>query len=298
MHGAAARSVPRGGEDCARRDPVLLARDLVAQFQGRRAPSFRLPMLPAAAMQALVLANDSGAGAREIEAAVAEDPGLTARVLRVASAPLYGVVGGVTSLRAAVLRLGQVTLRDVLYQAVAEAHVFRGGAERRLEILRAHSVGVGHATRVVAQAVGSRTEDAFLCGLLHDLGRPILLQVLAEGAGEVPEEQWSRVIDLAHVDVGVAVGRMWGLPAAVLDGIAHHHGPRPGGPARQPEDQGAGALVAAGEALAYHYGVGDRSCLVRGDEPAFAALGLEPPQVQVLVQSVASSLRRSTVRAS
>ncbi len=278
-------AIAPGQGEATRPGIFVAARTLIKQFQGRRVRPFKMPMLPAAAMHAMVLANDSSASARDMEAAVRDDPGLSARVLRVANSPLYGSQTPVTTIRNAVLRLGHQTLRDVIYQAVAEAHIFRDGAEKELALQRLHSISVAHITRAICRVLGTDGEYAFLCGLLHDIGRPVLSQVLSEESQGLTPEEIRKVIDVAHVDVGAAVARLWKLPALAVEAIERHHDYPEGGDNLYSR---IGHVVGAAERLAYHFGLGDHQRTVSPTDEVFATLGLGPSQVELLLHEVAT----------
>ena len=105
-------------------------RDVVvhAKAQIRAATSHQIPMLPAVAQRALSVAGDPDVSIRSLADLIEPDAPTTARVLAIANGPLYAPAKKVTNLKAAMMLLGVGLVRDILYQSVAEAHIFRGAS--------------------------------------------------------------------------------------------------------------------------------------------------------------------------
>ncbi|HWB78702.1 MAG TPA: HDOD domain-containing protein [Nannocystaceae bacterium] len=187
-------------------------------------PELVFPTLPAATAEIVALANAREANFRDVDRLVRRDPVLAARVLSVANSPLYRPPAPITSLRLAMLRLGWQILREILLQATAEAHVFRGGPRREMLESRLHAVALGHVHGHVARVIGLDAEHAFACGLLHDLGRPMLLAALARpSAPPLDADERALVVDLMHTSVGERVARSWNLPEVVQRVCRDHH---------------------------------------------------------------------------
>ncbi|TPV97287.1 MAG: HDOD domain-containing protein [Myxococcales bacterium FL481] len=231
-----------------------IAREAVTKLTDGRKP--RLPMLPNVAARAMEVAGNPDVTVRELEALIQPDPMLTARIMSIANSPLYGRGGAIRSLRNAVMQLGVGLMRDVLYQSVAEAHIFRGSAEARLRRERLHAVAVGYLAREVFTLLGIGTEYAFLCGLMHDVGRPLIWQFFEETppAG-ASDEDMTMAVEMTHPHVGAAVIDHWRLPALVKEAVRRHHKYRD-------FDDGTGYAqvghaVAAAERVAAHVGLAD-----------------------------------------
>lgn len=191
-------------------------------------PRLTFPILPAAVAEVLALANSPEANFREVDRVVRHDPIVAARVLAVANSPLYRPPSPITSLRVAMLRLGWSILREILMQAVAEAHMFRDGPRREVASARLHAIVLAHVHRHVAQVLGLDAEHAFVCGLLHDLGRPLILGMLARPAApRLDPQQRSTVVDGLHCIIGARVVRSWGLPDVVVRVCRDHHAGEP-----------------------------------------------------------------------
>ncbi|MBK6917259.1 MAG: HDOD domain-containing protein [Deltaproteobacteria bacterium] len=189
-----------------------------------RSPRRKLSALPAAVADLMAVANSREANFREVDRVVRACPVVAARVLSVANSPLYRPPAPITSLRMALMRLGWGILREILLQAIAEAHLFRGGARRQLNATRQHSIAIAHVHRHVAQVIGFDTEHAFACGLLHDIGRPTILGMLLDPAAPtLSPEQQQTLVDAGHGWFGARLCGMWNLPEVVSRVCLEHH---------------------------------------------------------------------------
>ena len=133
-------------------------------------PDYVPPVLPAAAVEVHRLTQTQDVKIEQILAALEKDPLLAARVVKVASSPVYGGKP-LQSLSEAVMRLGMRHLGDVVWEVALNMRVFRSKAyEAPMEAVRRHSVACAHVARCIAKLTPVPLEYAFLCGLLHDVG--------------------------------------------------------------------------------------------------------------------------------
>jgi len=94
-----------------------------------------------------------------------------------------------------------------------------------------HSVAAGMFAQEVARVTRRNVEDAFMCGLLHDVGRPVILQALVQILSEqrlsVPAAAVIAATGELHSDVGGTLAESWSLPEAVEMSIRYHHSASP-----------------------------------------------------------------------
>lgn len=190
----------------------------------RSAQMHKIPMLPGVATRAMELAQRERVDLRSLEAIIAPDAMITARVLAIANSPLYGVGREVRSLRTAMLRLGVDLMCDVLYQTVAEAHMFKGRDVETLRWQRLHGVACAYMTREISARLEEPIQSPFLCGLMHDLGETVLSQVLDDPATwQITDEELPSVVHYIHPSVGEAIAARWRLPAVIAEANRRHH---------------------------------------------------------------------------
>lgn len=191
--------------------------------------------LPQVALQVLEVARDPESGAADLTNVVEGDPSLSARVIRIVNSAAYGVRQTVTNLHQAISFLGFNQIRNLAITAsVSEAFKKDDpvGPYRRSNLWR-HMVSVGICARLVARRCGIRNfEDAFLAGLLHDLGLVLLDQVAhpefcrvmqsldpARSLCEVERD----VYGFDHCQLGDCIGEIWRFPVIARAAIRHHH---------------------------------------------------------------------------
>ncbi len=145
------------------------------------------------------------AGIREVVRLIETDPAVVAKLLQLVNSAFFGDAERVTSVERAVALLGTDTIRGLLLGA----EVFRSG--EAAGPLASHSLFVASLARVLAP--GALSGDAFVAGILHDIG-----ELIVEGAAE-------RDTPVLHARTGGLLLAMWGLPSEVVTAVAFHHDP-------------------------------------------------------------------------
>ncbi len=206
-----------------------------------------LPTLPAVAMRLLQVTGNDDSDARQVTEIVQSDPALTSRVLAMCHKADKGVREPVTTVDRAVVLLGFEAIRNaVLSIKVFELFADRSGNE--VEVVKGfsqagfwrHSLAVAVAAELLAEEQRDfrdelNPSEAFVCGLLHDLGKLVLDHLLPKSYERVIEvtEQHQlnisdverRVIGLDHHTVGKRLAEHWRLPHVLQDCIWLHGAP-------------------------------------------------------------------------
>jgi putative nucleotidyltransferase with HDIG domain len=153
---------------------------------------------------------------------------LAGQVLKVANSPAFRGRDAETSLRNAVFRLGLKNLGEIVFELALHMRVFRSAEYSDLmERLRRHSTASANLCRVLAKRAGQDQENAFLCGLLHDIGTAAILIVLGERRKAEPALEGAvlgEVVRQTHEDVSGMLVRLWKVPGEVAEVVANHHG--------------------------------------------------------------------------
>lgn len=196
--------------------------------------------MPQVVYKIIELTGTTATAAQAIEEAISIDPGFSSKVLILANSAFYALPRRVTSIREAATFMGYKTIRQ-LAMTVGVFDMFVGktdaGSMRRRTWWR-HSVDTAVCARAIGNEVpGIEPEDAYTCGLLHDVGKS-LLDRYAEGNYELVEQFMSAGVDrlkaertvfgCTHADLGGAAAKQWNLPAMIVEGVEQHHGPATG----------------------------------------------------------------------
>jgi putative nucleotidyltransferase with HDIG domain len=201
----------------------------------------RLPTLPDQVLRIQRMAEDPSAGPADIGALITQDPGLAAKVLQVANSSYYGLREPVLTCEQAAVVIGSRSLRNIVLQVSIVQHFahLSQHAEYDLDEVWSHAVAVAHLTQTLARMsrhrAGMAPEEYYTCGLLHDIGKVVLLESYGEQyldvlrharrAGQALHLSEEVVLGYTHVDVGALLAQKWKLPERVATAIEFHHGP-------------------------------------------------------------------------
>lgn len=185
-----------------------------------------LPMLPAIAQSALELVNNPDTNMSEFARLVEKDPPIAARFLSVANSALYSRGRKVTSLDEAVMRLGLYACRDLLMQVVY-ASTLSGLKRFQTEVQASfqRSVHSGLICRAVCSTLDLRFREAYLCGLLHDIGESRVYRIISELSEPATSEVAAELVHQYHQRAGVELAELWKLPTEIQEVCQSHHTP-------------------------------------------------------------------------
>lgn len=215
-------------------DPVRTALEASRSLAAALARATGLKPFPAVAQRAIGLLNDPDTPLRKVRETLETDPAITAGLLRVANSAAYRSRQTISSVEEAVQRLGSRHVLEIV-TSVAAMGLFKDVRGVGLQV-RDHCARVGAMTRVLASEWHQKSaESPFLCGLLHDLGKLLLLQVsgidyqtLDPRALTQADEAFVHERALLGYDHAVLGGHVldsWKLPSSVAEVVAWHHQP-------------------------------------------------------------------------
>jgi putative nucleotidyltransferase with HDIG domain len=176
----------------------------------------------------------------EVTQLITADQGLSSQVLRVANSAFYAGLSKVTNIREAIVRLGSQEVANIAMMAT-QADVYRSTDplfSATMQTLWQHALGCAVAAKWLAAKVGYATmaQEAFLAGLLHDVGKLFLLKVVEElstsGRLQIPMSASliNEVLNSMHVEQGYTLMKRWNMPELYSDIVRDHHLPDlPGG---------------------------------------------------------------------
>jgi putative nucleotidyltransferase with HDIG domain len=237
------------------------------------------------------LSADNDIDPRRLIALVSKDPVFTIRVLRLANVAAFAASGEVTSIEIAVVRLGTRAVRNAVLAAClsAWAQTVDVYGRRGVEEIQ-HAVGTACLARRLAERLRFVSDDAFVNGLLHDVGKLFLLKLRAEylrlGGRPPSPEEFDEVVTSQHAEMGASALQLWGLPDSVRVPVRWHHDPM-----SAPSHAQTAALTYTANCLSHRYGFGcqpdeDREPLA--EDPVCASLGLTEGWLDKLDQEALS----------
>jgi putative nucleotidyltransferase with HDIG domain len=207
---------------------AAISRDDVRTTFNRIAETCDLPPMPAAAARAMRLVRDPDTTTDELAKVVLIDPALAARVLTMSRSVLYLRRTPPKSLREAIVTVGFQGLRRILMAASARSAF--SVDDKVAQALWAHSLATALAADELAKETpdgGAPAGDAFIAGLLHDIGK-LIFHVADPKAyaqlGVCDSAREREFFGATHDLAGACVAEIWGLDDAVVQAILGHHG--------------------------------------------------------------------------
>jgi HD-like signal output (HDOD) protein/signal transduction histidine kinase len=196
-----------------------------------------LPAIPQMLPKLMQYCQADDVGMAELAELIAKDAAMTATVLRVANSPIYrrGKPSSI-SLEHALMTIGANLARTLLISEVV-SQAFAGFVNPRRENFRQfwkHSITTGVMTRLLADETGySQRDEAYLAGLLHDVGRIALLATEPHAYAnmlDMPEDDAlciaeARTLGITHVQAGAWIIEHWKLESSMADSALRHHEP-------------------------------------------------------------------------
>jgi putative nucleotidyltransferase with HDIG domain len=215
-----------------------------------------MQMMPGLATEVISLAIDPEVSIARIARVIAKDQVLATRVLRLANSSYSTPKQTVITMNDAIVRMGMGPVRSVV---LAECFTSRrrdatSYGPQGLELMD-HAIGTAYLARLVAEKIDQDADEAFMCGLLHDLGKLLLLKLsrdfLRYGAPTPSAQEIDTVFKERHAAIGARLLKQWQLPEALEHPVRFHHDP---GACTSHKEQATVTYVA--NRLAHRYGFG------------------------------------------
>lgn len=196
--------------------------------------------LPEITLKIIKLVEDPESTAQDLNKVITNDPALGARILKVVNSAFYGLPGQIGSINRAIVLLGLNAVKNIAI-AASLAKLFRGGQVSptfNAKALWTHSIAVATETRLLAKQAGlGLPDEAFLAGLIHDLGVMVELQARRTKFIEAIElkdknpamtlrQAETAVLGANHEQFGAALCKAWKFPASFAYVTGYHHHPQ------------------------------------------------------------------------
>jgi HD-like signal output (HDOD) protein len=168
---------------------------------------------------------------------IEQDQSIVARILKVANSPFYGFQKKISTVELAIIVLGTNALKEILY-GFSIKRIFNKIVSVGFDIEKFwdYSLYCGAASRVVARRLGYKLAgEAFIAGLMHDLGILIIVQYFAPDLKKINQlllttsmpliEAEQKVLHTDHTEIGAWLAQKWNLPERLSTAILNHHTP-------------------------------------------------------------------------
>ena len=198
----------------------------------------KLPTLPTIYYAITEAMEDPRTSADKLAGIISSDQVSAIKVLKVANSPFFGFRGRISTISEAVFYLGFNEIRNIIFSLTVIKY-FSATAKMtnfQLADFWIHSISTGVATRTIGAASRETgIENFFLAGILHDIGKLILLQYATEDFNKALDLAAAKNISLRnaeqeilktdHTVIGNVLAEKWKLPISLQDAILCHHAP-------------------------------------------------------------------------
>ncbi|MEP3479780.1 MAG: HDOD domain-containing protein [Fuerstiella sp.] len=194
----------------------------------------QLRPFPDTASRLLTISKDPSSTMMDLTEVIASDPILTMQILKLANSSVYGMTAQISSIQHAGVIIGLKALKNLAISMLVGG-MFDAGESKTANVrkqLLEHSLLTACIAKQMSSAMPSGfSDEAFLGGMLHDIGKLILvdhrpddflavLQKSGPGQSVVVEAE---TFGINHVTIGEACCEAWGLPGSMIDIVADHH---------------------------------------------------------------------------
>jgi putative nucleotidyltransferase with HDIG domain len=187
---------------------------------------FELPPMPDILVRLNNCMGEDGPSVEEIIAIIMNDQILTTKILKVVNSSFYALPAPVTSPRHAVVYIGFKAMLSIV-----TAHSLKqisGSNLQQVEGILRHSLECAFLAKILARRLRLDEEEAFICGLLHDVGKTVLANItpeLAKAEAPLTPADLARLIQDYHTNAGALIALKWNLPEVVRNVVKFHHQP-------------------------------------------------------------------------
>jgi putative nucleotidyltransferase with HDIG domain len=188
--------------------------------------SIELPMLPEITQKVIALTSNENCSAQDLSDLIHKDQSLAGNVLKITNSANYAGNTKIVSLQQAVARLGIKLLREIALAASVQNSIFKvPGQEKVVSYLWKHSLASSNFAKEIARFRRKNVESAYLCGLLHSIGKPLVLKFMAELCRQekikLEEEEVLVILKTEHKNISLRLAKEWDLPEQVIQTIAY-----------------------------------------------------------------------------
>lgn len=252
-----------------------------------------LPSLPSTITRIMQMVNDPNCALSDVAKVIATDPPLAAKTLRLVNTAYYGLRQKVSSIEHAVVMLGVKVIKNLVFTAT----VFDSLKDEEGTYFR-HSIACGLAMRALSEAsLPPLTDDAFVYGLLHDIGKIVLQTFLPKEYASIEALMHERrlsayqaeqeVLGVDHAQVGARLATTWKLADSLVQAIGAHHDL---GMCEDPQFEHAAALISIADYICWQCGIAPGPIVPHVDEAVWTAGGISSTSIPNVLEKFFSEL--------
>ena len=182
---------------------------------------FQLPVLPNIIMRLVSVIEDENSTFQEIARVIMTDQVLISRILKVANSAAYSSGGQIDSIHMAIARMGMRAILNITSGIKLNDMNFSGIPRQKLQEILDDALKTAFLASGLARKCRIDPEEAFLGGLLHDLGKTVIISLAHDIS--IDSTLLDEFINERHAEIGAQIARKWNYPESIQNLILHHH---------------------------------------------------------------------------
>jgi putative nucleotidyltransferase with HDIG domain len=196
-----------------------------------------LPVIPEIMFDAIATIKSDPGNVIKLSEILGKDQAMVAKILSVANSPLYGMLRKVSSLEFAIMIMGSNELQNVITAlSLSNAIKLKSTPNFDQKQYWKHSMAVGLIAKDIARNQGfpDLSGEAFVSGMLHDLGVQLLVKYFPDEFEQISEKESGYgsfyeaeidILEMTHQDIGAYLLNKWELPDPLIQSVENHHSP-------------------------------------------------------------------------
>jgi len=182
-----------------------------------------IPPLPLVVQDLLKLSRNDETSLKTIIDKIKTDQGITAKILKLINSPFYALRKEITSIEKASMLLGITSIKNVVLAISIEDFYKKNfsiygttGAK-----LWEHSTNTATISEIIAKKLKFDTDASYLAGLMHDIGKVVLVDFLVKETRNYEDEKSQT--GMTHMEVGTIILEKWGISKQIVNAVLNHH---------------------------------------------------------------------------
>ncbi|MHC4267423.1 MAG: HDOD domain-containing protein [Planctomycetota bacterium] len=198
-----------------------------------------MPTLPTIALRVIEVTSNPASSANDLMEIISPDVSLTTKILKIANSPFYGLTREISSLQHALTVLGFTEIRNLVISTVAFESFKNFKQDGKFEINKfwKHSFCCGLAAKIIASDLNNKSNELFVAGLVHDIGKLAMylvfpvefitqLEIMSPLKIKYTAFEAERgVFGMTHDEVGMKLLERWMFPKNLITAVGFHHRP-------------------------------------------------------------------------
>jgi len=223
-----------------------------------------LPTLPHVATKVMRLVGDPGTSAKDVQGAIITDQGMTGQILKISNSAMFGMKREVRTLTHAIMLLGFDTIRSIVVASASKKlYAGKGGTGFKEKLIWENSIGSALIARGISEQFSNMDkEEAFIGGLMHNMGKTVLNTKLAESYSRIMAASYNegtpiyilerKELGFDHAELGYCLIKQWNLSESLANAVRHYLEPEKA----PPEHRRLTAAISLGTMFCADMGLG------------------------------------------